>query len=296
MIKIYNRSTKKYEIEKVAGETYLKWCYSSPVGMKFLELFIKKKAFSKLYGKFCDSSLSKRKIGSFINDLDINMSLCEKKLEDFSSFNDFFIRKLKPEARPITNDKNILVSPGDGRLTVFSNIDLDRLVQIKGLTYSLKELIDDNSVAEDYNGGVCLILRLCPTDYHRFHFVDDGICSKTKKIDGSYYSVNPIALEKIPKLFCQNKREWSILKSKNFDDILCMEVGATCVGTIIQTYTPNTEVLKGEEKGYFKFGGSTTVLFLKKNTVEIDKDLLEHSSLGIETQVLMGEGIGRKIL
>lgn len=296
MIKIYNRSTKKYEIEKVAGETYLKWCYSSPVGMKFLELFIKKKAFSKLYGKFCDSSLSKRKIGPFINDLDINMSLCEKKLEDFSSFNDFFIRKLKPEARPITNDKNILVSPGDGRLTVFSNIDLDRLVQIKGLTYSLKELIDDNSVAEDYNGGVCLILRLCPTDYHRFHFVDDGICSKTKKIDGSYYSVNPIALEKIPKLFCQNKREWSILKSKNFDDILCMEVGATCVGTIIQTYTPNTEVLKGEEKGYFKFGGSTTVLFLKKDTVEIDKDLLEHSSLGIETQVLMGEGIGRKIL
>ena len=86
MIKIYNRSTKKYEIEKVAGETYLKWCYSSPVGMKFLELFIKKKAFSKLYGKFCDSSLSKRKISSFINDLDIDMSLCEKDIEDFSSF------------------------------------------------------------------------------------------------------------------------------------------------------------------------------------------------------------------
>ncbi|MDY4950450.1 MAG: phosphatidylserine decarboxylase [Clostridium cadaveris] len=296
MIKIYNRSTKKYEIEKVAGETYLKWCYSSPVGMKFLELFIKKKAFSKLYGKFCDSSLSKRKISSFINDLDIDMSLCEKDIEDFSSFNDFFIRKLKPKARPITNDKNILISPGDGRLTAFSNIDLDRLVQIKGLTYSLKELINNDSVAEDYNGGVCLILRLCPTDYHRFHFVDDGICSETKKIDGSYYSVNPIALEKIPNLFCQNKREWSILKSKNFDDILCMEVGATCVGTIIQTYEPNTEVSKGDEKGYFKFGGSTTVLFLKKDTVEIDKDLLEHSSLGIETQVLMGEGIGRKIL
>ncbi|MDU4953010.1 MAG: phosphatidylserine decarboxylase [Clostridium sp.] len=296
MIKIYNRSTKKYEIEKVAGETYLKWCYSSPVGMKFLELFIKKKAFSKLYGKFCDSSLSKRKISSFINDLDIDMSLCEKDIEDFSSFNDFFIRKLKPEARPITNDKNILISPGDGRLTAFSNIDLDRLVQIKGLTYSLKELINNDSVAEDYNGGVCLILRLCPTDYHRFHFVDDGICSETKKIDGSYYSVNPIALEKIPNLFCQNKREWSILKSKNFDDILCMEVGATCVGTIIQTYEPNTEVSKGDEKGYFKFGGSTTVLFLKKDTVEIDKDLLEHSSLGIETQVLMGEGIGRKLL
>lgn len=296
MIKIYNRHTKKYDIEKVAGETYLKWCYSSPVGMKLLELLVKKKVFSKLYGKFCDSSLSKRKISSFINDLDVDMSIYEKSIDDFSSFNDFFIRKVKPDARPITDDKNILISPGDGRLTALSNIELNKLVQIKNITYSLKELIGDDKVAEEYADGLCLILRLCPTDYHRFHFVDDGTCTKTKEISGSYYSVSPIALERIPKLFCQNKREWSILKSKNFDDVLCIEVGATCVGTIIQTYTPNVEITKGEEKGFFKFGGSTTILFFKKDTVEIDNDILEHSTLGIETQVFMGEEIGQKIL
>ena len=294
MIKVYNRSTKKYDVEKVAGETYLKWCYSSPIGMKFLELFIKKKAFSKLYGKFCDSPFSKRKISSFVKDFGIDMSLCEKNIDSFSSFNDFFTRKLKPKARPIETNSDILTSPGDGRLIAMSNIDLDNLVQVKGLTYSLKDLIGDTKIAEKYAGGVCLILRLCPTDYHRFHFVDSGICTETKKIDGAYYSVNPIALEKIPKLFCQNKREWSILKSENFDDVLCIEVGATCVGTIIQTYNPNTRVSKGEEKGYFKFGGSTTILFFKKDTVEIDKDILEHSFLGIETQVLMGESIGKK--
>lgn len=293
MIKVYNRNTKSYSVEQVAGEKYLNWCYSSPVGMKFLELLIKKKFFSKVYGRFCDSSLSTKKVSSFIKDFNIDMSLCQKREEEFSSFNDFFIRKLNAQARPIDNNKEILISPGDGRLTAFSNIDMKQLVQVKNLTYSLEELIGDSALAKKYEGGTCLILRLCPTDYHRFHFIDNGVCSETKDIDGSYYSVNPIALEKVPKLFCQNKRQWSILKSENFGDVIYVEVGATCVGTIVQTYCPNSQVSKGDEKGYFKFGGSTTILFFKNNTVSIDEDILEQSSLGFETQVLMGETIGK---
>ena len=148
--------------------------------------------------------------------------------------------------------------------------------------------------AEKYAGGVCLILRLCPTDYHRFHFIDNGIPSETINIKGSYYSVNPVALDKIPKLFCQNKREYSIFHSENFGDILHIEVGASCVGTIIQSYTPNKEITKGDEKGYFKFGGSTTILFFEKNTVVIDKDILEQTSLGFECKVNLGDKIGHK--
>lgn len=293
MIKFYNRKTKEYEIEKVAGDKYLKWVYTSPVGKSLTELFIKKKLFSNLYGRYCDSKYSAKKIDAFIKDFDIDMSLCEDPSIKFSNFNEFFIRKLSKESRPVSTDKNILVSPGDGRLSAYENIDLDNIVQVKGFTYSLRELLKDDKVAKEYEGGTCLILRLCPTDYHRFHFVDDGICGETKKISGRYYSVNPIALERIPKLFCENKREWSIFKSENFGEIIHVEVGATCVGTIIQTYTPGQKIKKGDEKGYFKFGGSTTILFLKKDKVKIDKDIVYQTSLGIETKVIMGENIGR---
>lgn len=294
MIKVYNRHKKEYEIENVAGEKYLKWNYESPVGMSVLEAVTKKKLFSKIYGSYCDTKLSKRKINRFINNFDIDMSISVKKANEFGNFNDFFIRKLIETARPIDKNSNALVSPGDGRLSVFENIDMENVIQIKGYTYSLKELIGNAEIANEYNGGICLLLRLCPLDYHRFHFVDNGTCSETNKITGHYYSVNPIALEKIPGLFCQNKREWCIFHSENFGDILHVEVGATCVGTIIQSYKPNETVKKGSEKGYFKFGGSTTILFLKKDSVQIDRDIVEQTSLGYETRVLMGEKIGIK--
>ncbi|MGL4772883.1 MAG: phosphatidylserine decarboxylase [Clostridium sp.] len=294
MIKIYNRHSKAYEEEKVAGKKYLKWCYESPVGKRVTELLLKKKLCSKVYGSFCDTKLSAKKVNEFIKDFDIDMSLCNKTPDEFTSFNDFFIRTLKPEARPIDMNANILISPGDGRLTAITDISMNNLVQVKGLTYSLSELIGDDNKATEYEGGVCLILRLCPTDYHRYHFVDNGVTGESHFIPGHYYSVNPIALEKVPKLFCQNKREWSIFKSDNFGDIIHIEVGATCVGTIIQSYTAGERVSKGSEKGYFKFGGSTTILFFKKDTVEIDEDIVIQSNLGFETKVLMGETIGHK--
>lgn len=294
MIKIYNRETKNYEEEKVAGKKYLDWCYESPIGKSLTELLIKRKLISKLYGNYCDTKFSKKKISSFINDFDIDINIANKKTEDFTSFNDFFFRTLTEDARPIDKDPSVLVSPGDGRLFAYDNISMDNLVQVKGITYSLSELIQDNEIAKDYEGGVCMVLRLCPTDYHRFHFVDSGIPTDTNFINGNYYSVNPVALERIPKLYCQNKREWSIFKSDNFGDIIHVEVGATCVGTIIQTYTPGNHVSKGDEKGFFKFGGSTTILFFKKDTITINEDILDQTNLNFECKVLMGETIGHK--
>jgi phosphatidylserine decarboxylase len=294
MIKYYNRITKEYEIEKVAGENYLNWTYSSPAGMKFLELFIKKKLFSRVYGYSCDRPGSIKKIRPFIKDLDINMNESLEPESNFKNFNEFFIRKLKPEARPINMNTDSLISLGDGRILAYENIDLNKIVQVKGFTYSLKELTGENTVSNKYKDGTCLILRLCPTDYHRFHFVDNGMCEKSNKIDGDYYSVNPTALKKIPKLYCRNKREWSIFHSENFGDILFVEVGATCVGTIIQTYTPQKRIQKGAEKGYFKFGGSTIIMFLEKDKVIIDEGIIQQTNMGFETKVKMGEKIGNK--
>lgn len=296
MIQVYNRKTKSYEEELVAGKRYIEWTYESPVGKNITELIAKKKLFSKVYGMFCDTKHSTNKIASFVDNFNIDMTMAKKKVNEFSSFNDFFIRELTPEARPINKEESILISPGDGRITAYENIDLDNLVQIKGFTYSLKELINDDAVSDKYKNGICIILRLCPTDYHRFHFVDSGIPFENHYIKGYYYSVNPIALKNVSKLFCQNKREWSLFKSDNFKDILHIEVGATCVGSIIQTYNANTHVNKGDEKGYFKFGGSTTILFFEKDAVKIDSDILEQSKLGFECKVQLGEDIGTKVI
>ena len=140
-----------------------------------------------------------------------------------------------------------------------------------------------------------MVLRLAPTDYHRFHFIDNGICDVSQKIKGDYYSVNPAALKKIPELFCKNKRELSLFHSQNFGDVLYIEVGATCVGSIIQTYFPKKNILKGSEKGYFKFGGSTIILFFEKEKVIFDSDLIEQTEKGYETKVMLGEKIGIKV-
>lgn len=294
MIKVYNRTLKQYEEENVAGDAALNWTYSSPVGMTVLEAFVKKKMFSSIYGKYCNSKLSRKKIKPFIKKFNIDIEEAEKNADDFTSFNDFFYRKLKPSARPINMDSNILVSPGDGRLTVLENIDIEHLVQIKGITYRLAELVPDNQLALNYQGGLCLILRLCPLDYHRFHFVDNGVSDKVHKISGDYYSVNPIALAKVPELFCRNKREWCTFHSDNFGDIIYVEVGATCVGSIIQTSSPGCRVSKGDEKGFFKFGGSTIILFIEKNKVKITEEIINQSFLGFETKVNVGEQIGIK--
>lgn len=294
MIKYYNRKENKYEIEKVAGEKYLNWSYSSPSGKGLVELLFKKKLFSKLYGRYCDTKMSSKKINDFIETFNIDMSTYSKPNDQYSSFNEFFIRPLSSTARIIPKDKNILISPCDGKISAYADIDLNNIVQIKGFTYSLKELIQDDETCNLYHGGTCLIFRLCPTDYHRFHFFDNGICGDTTKIKGHYYSVNPIALKNVNKLFCQNKREWSIFHSDNFGDAIYMEVGATCVGSIIQSYSPNSKVTKGDEKGYFKFGGSTVIVFFKKDVVQIHEDILNQTQLGFETSILMGEKIGLK--
>ena len=296
MIQVYNRTTKTYEEELIAGKRYIEWTYESPIGKSITELIAKKKLFSKLYGMFCDTKLSANKIESFIENFNIDMTMAKKNVHEFTSFNDFFIRELTSDARPINKNENILISPGDGRITAYENISLDNIVQVKDLTYSLRELINDDTVANKYENGVCIILRLCPTDYHRFHFIDSGIPYENHYIKGHYYSVNPIALKAIPKLFCENKREWSLFKSDNFKDVLHIEVGATCVGSILQTYSPNKKVNKGDEKGYFKFGGSTTILFFEKDSVNIDSDILDQSKFGFECKVQFGENIGTKFI
>ena len=291
-----DRKTREKKQEKVAGFKLLEWIYQTKSGSIALESVLKRKLISSLYGRLQDVPFSSRKIKGFIEDLEIDMS--EAKCEDISSyqtFNDFFIRELKAESRPISTNSEILVSPADGRVLAWQTIDINKLMQVKGFHYCLTDLLQDEALAEKYAQGSCLVIRLCPADYHRFHFPDSGIPSPPIKVKGHYYSVNPLALKKIPRLYCENKREFTLFQSDNFGDILIMEVGATFVGSIIQTYTPGKHIQKGAEKGYFKFGGSTLVILLEKDRVKLDEDILTYTEEGIETRIFMGEQIGAKI-
>ncbi|WP_066495238.1 phosphatidylserine decarboxylase [Abyssisolibacter fermentans] len=290
-----NRNNDTIHEENIAGIKYLKWLTESYSGKLTLKYIVKKKLFSILYGKFQDTNLSKSKIKDFVNNFNIDMSEAQREnISDYTNFNDFFTRKLKKESREIIFDNSVLISPADSKLMAYENINTDNMIQVKGSYYSLSELLDDKDQAKNYNNGCCLIFRLCPTDYHRFHFPDSGEIGDVNKIKGEYFSVNPIILSNVPKVYCRNKRHIATLKSDNFGNISIIEVGATCVGTIIQTYKPHTKINRGDEKGYFKFGGSTVILLLKENTVKIDDDIIKNSLEGIETQVYMGEKIGRK--
>lgn len=295
MIKYYNRKTKNYEVEDVAGGRALSIIYNNHIGKMVLPNIAKRKALSKLYGKCCDIRPSKIYIKRFVKAFNIDMEDYEKSIDKYTSFNDFFYRKLSTDSRPICRNENVFISPCDGKLLAIDNISENLNFSIKGFEYNLDELIKNKDISEKYINGTCLIFRLCPTDYHRFHFIDSGLCSHTTTIKGHYYSVNPVALENISKIFSENKREYSILRSDNFDEVLYIEVGATFVGSIIQTYDSSTKIKKGSEKGYFKFGGSTVIVILKKDVVKLDDDISLQSNLGIETSVHFGEKIGVRI-
>lgn len=291
-IKYIERKTGEILTEKVPGEKYLKFLYYNPFGELPLNLIVKKKFFTEYYGKKMDSKESCKKISSFIEEAGINIEEAKKSIEEFTSFNDFFYRELKDGKRPVNQDENVLVSPADGKIIVFENLsDKDELF-VKGDKFTLKEFFRNKEMAEKVEGGVFLIVRLAPVDYHRFHFPADGKISSSNLIEGDYYSVSTHAVKKNFRIFCENKREYSILSTEKFGDIAMFEVGATMVGGIRQTYIPDSFVKKGEEKGYFFFGGSTCVLVFEKDKIEIDKDLIENTKKGIETKVYMGERIG----
>jgi phosphatidylserine decarboxylase len=189
----------------------------------------------------------------------------------------------------VDTGSTVAVSPADGKILAYAHISNSDFI-IKGYRFDVSSFLNGR-LAQNYLDGTLVIIRLAPFDYHRFHFPMSGSVSPITRIDGDYYSVNPLALRKMAEIFCLNKREFTIISNPLFGDVVMAEVGATMVGTIVQTYTGNF-VKKGDEKGYFKFGGSTVVLLFEKNKIRIDEDLLMNTSKGYETVIRVGERIG----
>lgn len=290
-IRYYERGSSQLKTEKVAGENWLVWLYNNPVGEATMWTLAKRKILSSYYGTRMDDVSSTELIKPFIKDFDVDMTIAQQK--EYVNFNDFFTRKLKSNARPIDRDSAIAVSPADGKVLAWSNITNTDFF-IKGARFDVSSFLDDADLARKYRDGALLIFRLAPPDYHRYHFPVSGKISPNRRIDGDYYSVNPLALRKMTEIFWLNKRQYSIISNPLFGEVVMAEVGATMVGSMIQTYKGNS-VEKGEEKGYFKFGGSTVVLLFEKDKIKIDADFLKNTARGIETTVKMGERIGQSV-
>lgn len=294
MIQLYHRSTQTFDTEIVAGEAWIRWLYETSSGKFLLEALVKRRFYSLLTGVFCDTRFSRRLIPGFIANYHIPMEESLEAADTFPSFNAFFTRRLNPAARPFAADDAVLCSPGDGRLQVFPQINTERVWQIKGSAYRLQDLLQDAELTRKFTGGSCALLRLAPVDYHRFHFIADGTAESSRRIRGSYYSVNPTALRQIYGVFAKNTRMLTVEHTETLGDILYVEIGATSVGSIVQLQDEPHTVCRGEEKGFFKFGGSTILLFFEPGTVSFDEDLLAMTARGIESVVHAGEKIGQK--
>ena len=160
--------------------------------------------------------------------------------------------------------------------------------------FDLPTLLQDSELAKRYSHGSLLLSRLCPVDYHRFHFPLAGIPGRTRLINGPLFSVNPIALCQNIQILAKNKRCVTELKTESFGTVLVLEIGATCVGGICQTYQPGDPVFKGQEKGFFRFGGSSTILIFEPGAIEFDDDLIHHSSMQRELYAKIGDHMGSR--
>lgn len=275
---------KKEYIEKSPKSA--DFLYENIIGNLFLKI-VNKRFLSQIVGSFMNTKLSSRLIKNFIRNNNIDMS----DYEDikYNSFNEFFTRKIKINKRIIDMNKTSLISPADSKLLVYKISD-DLKVLIKGINYNIDELFKDSDIIKEYKNGYILIFRLCVDDYHRYSYIDSGSLIKTKQINGILHTVGPIAFKKY-KVLKENQREYSIIKTDNFDTIVQMEVGALLIGKI-KNYNKET-FKKGEEKGYFLFGGSTIVIMIK-DIIKINEEILKYSLSNIEVKVRLGEKIGEK--
>ena len=266
----------------------LKYCYCTRLG-KPARSIMTKPFITALMGAYMDTRLSTKRIEGFVRRNGIDMS--EYVECGYRCFNDFFTRSIKPGARPVSFDPDVLISPCDGYMSAY-RISSDSVFSIKDSYYNVEDLVGGSEIAQEYLSGTCLVLRLGVENYHRYCYIDDGFKSRNYHIPGRYHPVQPIVVRKHP-VFIQNTREYTVLYTKNFGIVTQIEVGACLVGRICNHHEAGG-IRRGEEKGYFCFGGSTIVLLFKEGAVNIPQEVFDATSEGKEAIVKYGEAIGRK--
>jgi phosphatidylserine decarboxylase len=290
-ILVYNRLTGALETEKVYGRRWMELCYGNAMGRRIGAALLARRPVSAAYGRLQQRSSSRRKIPAFIDQYDIDLDQVVVPPGGFASFNDFFIRRLKPQARPVDPDPFTFISPADSRLTVL-DLHGDTPIRVKGMALHLPGLLGLPPHRTPWDGGTVLVFRLAPCDYHRFGHAVDGVQGAVHSVEGPFHSVNPLAMAHKPDTLMTNFRQWCLVYSPQWGTILQVEVGAMMVGSIVQQMPRGGPCRRGQEKGYFQFGGSTVVVVLEPDRIAVDNDIREQSSKGIETLVQYGEAVG----
>ncbi|PGH23110.1 phosphatidylserine decarboxylase [Polytolypa hystricis UAMH7299] len=255
------------------------------------------KSLSIKQGKKYDDPDSASQIDAFIAFHQLDMSEVLLPLDQFKTFNEFFYRALKPDARPVSapNNPKIIVSPADCRSVVFDRIDVATRVWVKGREFSIERLLG-KAYPEDVHryssGGALGVFRLAPQDYHRFHMPVDGVMGTPKTIEGEYYTVNPMAIRSALDVYGENVRIIVPIDSVAHGRVMVICVGAMMVGSTVITQEGGKQVSRGDELGYFKFGGSTLLVLFEPGKVQFDSDLADNSKGALETLVRVGMSIG----
>ena len=285
-IEYIDRKSGEKIVESVMGDGALRFAYETLLGRTLWPVLFGSKCISAMLGRYYDSPRSRRKIPALASIPGCMADDAEQPIDAYDSFNDFFTRHLNPGARPVGDG---FTSPADGRLRLFLAADADSPFPLKGATRNLRYVFGPDVPAGLYDIAV---VRLAPVDYHRFHFPCECNTPEPVRVTpGRYHSVNPIALLRYPNVYAENERH--ILPcDASFGRFWMVDVGAFGVGTIVQTYSGSKHA-KGDEKGYFKFGGSTVIIVAKAGTLAFDEDIVLNSSQGLETRILCGERIAR---
>ncbi|KAA8545565.1 hypothetical protein F0562_020349 [Nyssa sinensis] len=300
-IVVFDRRTKRLVEELIDGKIVLSMraIYQSKLGLGIMDTGAKEllHSISEKQGRKMNSIDSAQDIPKFIEFFEDQIKQDDIKypMEHFKTFNEFFIRELKPGARPIAcmDRDDIGVCAADSRLMAFKTIEDSLRFWIKGKKFSVQGLLGKDICSSPFTDGTLVIFRLAPQDYHRFHFPVSGTIEQFVDIPGCLYTVNPIAVNsKYCNVFTENKRVVSIISTADFGKVAFVAIGATMVGSITFSKKEGDYVQKGDEFGYFSFGGSTVICVFEKDTIKIDEDLLENSARELETLVAMGMKLG----
>ena len=298
-VRYYHRAKKTIETEQIYGEAWLRWSYGNPLGRLGLELVVKRALLSRLYGWRMNRRFSAQQVLPFIAKYDVDVDEFAKSPFVYKTFNDFFYRALKPGARPVAPGERVAVLPADGRHLAFADVDRVDGFYAKGQRFSLAGLFGEarapqaeQKFAAEFAGGAMVISRLCPVDYHRFHFPVAGRPDEPRLVNGCLYSVSPLALRRNLAYLWENKRMVTLVDSAAFGRVAMVEIGATMVGSILQTFSTGRTAAKGDEKGLFRFGGSCVITLFQRGRIKFDADLVEQSARQLEVYARMGERLG----
>lgn len=290
-IKVFDLTSKQIVEEKVYGGGLVQSFYSNKILGFFIGQTWIQKLISKVVGAYKSSRRSKNQIEPFLKQYEMSLEGYQIPTGGFQSFSDFFVRKKTQINFPV--DPNVFPSPCDARLSVSRIENGVPALKIKGRDVLLPDLLGPFK-EKCPKSGWAMTFRLCPLDYHRYHFVDTGVVSKAHKLGTQLHSVNPWALQSLPKIFEWNERQVTFQQSEHYGELIYIEVGAMCVGKIHQTYQAGSSVSRGDEKGYFDFGGSTVVLIVgdDKKGLKINPLILSINKEGIEVLTRLGDNIG----